>query len=367
MTNLRGVTPQTTARKGFTLIELLVVIAIIAILVSLLLPAVQQAREAARKAQCQNNLKQLGLALYNYESAFKTFPAGCAGTFVPDPGANPELANGNRLGWTIPLLPFLDQTALWNTISQGAPRPGATPPRWPKMGPVPWQGGYQPWDTQVASLLCPSDGANVAGRADTNYVACQGDNGRGNDQSNAANRGMFGRVVWRGVQDMRDGTVNTVLMSECGRFGGADNFQSRVIRNTTDAVANPATNCVAAVVDPNNPGFYLPARTAAGTNPINRGDQYAHGIVTITGFNTVLPPNGPSCSEGGDFGNGVISAGSFHAGGVQVTMGDGSVRFIAETIDAGNQSAGPVTSGQSPYGVWGALGSRGGGEVKTDF
>ena len=365
----RGVTPQVVSRKGFTLIELLVVIAIIAILVSLLLPAVQQAREAARKAQCQNNLKQLGLAMHNYHSTYKTFPAGMGGT--GGPGSDPD-HNGGRLGWTVPLLPFLDQTALWNTISR--PSVNGTN-NFPAMGPRPWRGNYPPWNSQTASLLCPSDGADVVGRADTNYVVCQGDNGRGNDRQNPRNgniRGMFSRNIWRDISDMRDGSVNTVLLSECGRFGGAEDFQSLTVRGQgAGALNDPKTGCLEAASDPDNPGFYLPAVTEPVSNnrgPIRRGNQYCHGIASITGFNTILPPNSPSCMQNdGDFGNAVVSAGSYHSGGVQVTLGDGSVRFIAETIDAGNLNAGPVRTGQSPYGVWGALGSRYGGEAKADF
>ncbi|MFH5806800.1 type II secretion system protein, partial [Alienimonas sp. DA493] len=113
-------------RRGFTLIELLVVIAIIAILVSLLLPAVQQAREAARRSQCQNNLKQLGLALHNYHSTYKVFPAASAGTQTVDPDRSGIYGEDNRsrISGFIPLLPYLDQTAMWNQISGPFDRDG---------------------------------------------------------------------------------------------------------------------------------------------------------------------------------------------------------------------------------------------------
>ena len=168
---------------------------------------------------------------------------------------------------------------------------------------------------------------------------------------------------------MRDGSVNTVLLSECGRFGGANDFQSRAARvgpfTTGNALHDdPKGGCLDPVSDPDNPGFYV----AAVTSFNDRGDRYCDGAVVYTGFNTVLPPNGPSCMEGDhNSGDGIITAGSYHSGGVQVGLGDGSVRFVSETIDAGDQNAAAVTSGQSPYGVWGALGSRYGGEVETEF
>ena len=371
---------RVSKRPGFTLIELLVVIAIIAILVSLLLPAVQQAREAARKAQCQNNLKQLGLALYNYESTYKMFPAAMCGTNVPAGTTfNEFTANNLRLGWTVPLLPYLDQTALWNEISNGLQNTsGAGPNPWPRMGPTPWITQYRPWRTQVASLLCPSDGATIDTYGETNYVACQGDNGQGNDRMNAQARGMFRGPFggpaepkpYLGVEAMRDGTVNTVLLSECGRFESGDRFQTRVSRaGYAGLFTDPTANCLDMVTDLNNPGFYNAAAAGAPNPFVDRGSQYAHGLATISGFNTVLPPNGPSCMETNpqDFFNGIISAGSFHSGGVQVTMGDGSVRFIADTIDTNGANQPAVTSGKSPYGVWGALGTREGGEAETEF
>ena len=361
--NSRSALPRRhdAGRRGFTLIELLVVIAIIAILVSLLLPAVQQAREAARRSQCQNNLKQLGLAMFNYESTYKAFPIAMGGTGTcPPPGGGLPTGNCNRLAGTVGLTPFLDADALWNTIS----RPNQVGGMWPAMGPPPWEGNYAPWNTQLATLLCPSDGAQVTGTADTNYGFNWGDNGTGIDQNNlSAYRGMAQRYRSLKLADIRDGTTQTLLMGEIGRFDGNLAYVGRVWRSggVSGLAANPRT-CVTTVQDVNNPGFY---KQATGTNVfIDRGTRWSDGGTPFTGFMTILPPNGPSCmGRDNDWSDGVLSAGSKHSGGVQFVMGDGSVRFVSETIDAGNSSAAQVTSGNSPYGVWGALGTRNGGEL----
>ena len=368
----RGVTPQTLNRKGFTLIELLVVIAIIAILVSLLLPAVQQAREAARKAQCQNNLKQIGLAMHNYHSTYKTFPSASGGT---QNSLGWGHHNANRLAWTVPLLPYLDQTALWASISNPSPRGGSNP-NFPSMGPQPWFGNYDFWKVQVPALLCPSDGAQPSGnQAETNYVVCYGDNGNGNgnEQHNGShpdNRGIFGRRIWRAVRHVRDGTSNTILLSECGRFDGQNTFQSRIARQASgsmkDCHDDPIANCLDVVSDPANPGFY----NSGVTDWVNRGDRWNDGAATYTGFNTVLPPNGPSCMENDDDSqDSVVSAGSYHSGGVQAALADGSVRFISETIDTGDlrNGAGEQNGGKSRLGTWGALGTRAAGDIAEEF
>ena len=149
---------------GFTLVELLVVIAIIGILVGLLLPAVQAAREAARRMSCGNNIRQVGLAFLNYESAYKKFPPGWGG---PAPGgtgtdqdANVGRVGINRWSGTLMALPYMEQQQLYTqlfTIPYRHPTNGTTINAWLwpwDMGPG---GNYLPWRTQVANLRCPSD------------------------------------------------------------------------------------------------------------------------------------------------------------------------------------------------------------------
>ena len=120
--------------------------------------------------------------------------------------------------------------------------------------------------------------------------------------------------------------------------------------------------CLAAATDPATPGRY-----AAGTNYSgNRGDRWQRNRGEATGFNAVLPPNGPSCGEGPETWkisrDSIVSAGSYHGGGIQAVMVDGSVQFINETIDAGDDAEPAPVAGPSPYGVWGALATRSAGD-----
>ena len=301
-------------RRGFTLVELLVVIAIIGILIALLLPAVQAAREAARRSQCTNNLKQLGLAMHNYHDTHKVFPYGYrgSGTFH------------DRGTWMQQMLPYIEQGPLYDKYMADGQHYVMDSPRGIK-------------DVVIGSLTCPSDGeapgqgggggprgapADVPG-FQGNYVVCTGDTNPG---TGGGLRGIFYYHSKTKFAYIYDGTSNTLLASEV------------IIR---------------------------PYNTSWGWG--GGGGYWGGAPHASYGFTTVEPPNSPlsdqvyACKStthpeapctsvaGGTRYN---YARSYHPGGVNVALADGSIRFVSETINL-------IT--------WRSLGTRAGEEVLGEF
>ena len=355
-------------RTGFTLVELLVVIAIIGVLVALLLPAVQAAREAARRSQCSNHLKQFGLALHNYHDTFQVFPprrGGSAG------GGNAARFDGNydRKSAFIFLLAYIEQKPAADMVASG----GVTDSNGnviPPAGPAGWYGNanWLPWKQQLAITLCPSDTPVKGGnQAKNSYAFSIGDTITAVNSQNV--RGLFGGSQrCKGFNNMTDGSSNTIAMSERVfhaqggvRAAQGEDIRKATVSNVSSVNTNPGT-CYAQATGKRYIGVSIKGRF---------GDLWADGQAERVGFNTVLPPNAPACVNDGD-GNadsngGVLTASSNHPNGVMGLMGDGSVRFVTENINTGDLSLPPVAGGPSPYGVWGALGSVDGGEPSAEF
>lgn len=352
--------------RGFTLVELLVVIAIIGILVGLLLPAVQAAREAARRMQCSNNVKQLGLAAHNYASTFKTFPSlGHSGSGPSAPGLG--IFGGLRFAWTIGLLPYIEQSALNNNIMSQS-RAGGGPGL-----PTPWSTANNAWENanwkaQIPGFVCPSDSPPTDRRESPsliNYKACLGDDYHQNHFAawqNRDNRGIFQIDRYLSFAGITDGTSNTVLFGESVAGGAADDVLGGVALNMR--AWNPAA-CLARISPTNRRKLTAPFRAVFRPT----GGRAWDGRPYFVGFSTLVAPNGPSCHWGGVDGNEHMgAASSFHTGGAQIGMADGSVQFVSQSIDTGNQSVDDIQDPggrPSPYGVWGALGSRSAGEVSA--
>ncbi len=354
-------------RFGFTLVELLVVIAIIGVLVALLLPAVQAAREAARRTQCINNLKQLGLANHNYHDTYGALPYRRGGTCCWESGAPSGINNAQRLSPFVSLMPFYEQGAMYDQIRAGDPANGISP-----GGPYAWV-NWVAWRQAPAMLSCPSATGGFSHSLSHNYAFSIGDSVTGlNPGYTGINRGVFGQAVR--FADITDGTSNTIMMSE--RLGSLTNAGPTTVgQNQVEAalgiangIGGASTNpqiCMTAAVITGR--FFTPGVSVKG----RWGHHYTDGQAERVGFNTVLPPNSPSCSQGtnanSDNTEALLPPSSRHPGGVNVLMSDGSTRFVSETINAGNLAAPPVSAGFSPYGVWGALGSKNGGESLSDF
>ena len=373
MMRFRGLARQSQA---FTLVELLVVIAIIGILIGLLLPAVQAAREAARRMSCSNNFKQIGLGLHNYHSAYKKLPSGHNGT----------MSNGHRVNLNaVGILPFIEQQGLWDTVSNGDV-PANIPPMGNNAGTD--NPNFVAWQTQVPTFRCPSDPVQLGGQAQLNYGNSYGDQIRGIGRQPESNpelgghnhdyhwsvrnhaRGVYHRGINRKFRDITDGLSNTIAMGEMvvanGKYG-----LGGYVHNLGGGWWNLLTprDCMAGNhINPDKPSLY-----SATASLWPRGRRWADGHVHSTAVTMVLPPNSPSCRRS-DHHDGLYSPASYHKGGAHVLMSDGAVVFITDSIEAGDPDSPPVVgrvNGQtwtdpgsdSPYGLWGAMGSLDGSEV----
>jgi prepilin-type N-terminal cleavage/methylation domain-containing protein/prepilin-type processing-associated H-X9-DG protein len=343
------------SRRGFTLIELLVVIAIIAVLIGLLLPAIQKVREAANRMKCQNNLKQIALATMNYESANGSFPPGAgplstlplgaaanATPLVPAPAppTYSQLVSQNGLGTSRPspqalILPYVEQANKYNQFdftrdvnSDAANNPAH--------------------DQDVPFYLCPSDpssaqfsnSAGLYGRC--NYMASTGQNPDPTNQ-NPATGGVFfvefTNAQWNTllnrprtvkISGIADGTSNTAMWSEVRRGLVAGSQSSAYspalvpwdIASVSSALALvPTGNCVG-----------NPAAITSGTVYRYAGLEYCRSFAFTSFYDHTKAPNATTtdCTDLSAF---HIAARSYHTGGVNVAFCDGSVHFISDSVD----------------------------------
>lgn len=385
MTRMSHMTPK---RLGFTLIELLVVIAIIAILIGLLLPAVQKVREAADRSKCQNNLKQLMVACHAYNDTYGNLPPR-RGQFGPPYGStpfDPMLPMGYSFGYMtlftggdyfsvfVFLLDFMEQGAIANLIRNGGTFTAtATMPMMPNipvtvtLPPFPRPDQYDwifvGYTTQIPTLLCPADAPYTPGQpGKTNYVVNGGDNHNINNTNMGLFRGAFGVNSKIKLSNIKDGTSNTLGLSE--RIRG--NTQ-RDLGNVANGF-NPGPNFFSpsqcdGTFDYNN-NQYTHTNVWANSVTDGPGNRWARGGTHWVAFTTNSPPNRASCFPGGDNVS-ILPPTSYHPDGVNCAFLDGSVKFIRNNINAGdpNIAVGSFTGGPSPYGVWGAMGTRAAGDV----
>ena len=305
-------------RRGFTVVELLTVITVASLLLSLILPAVQASREAARKTQCASNLKQVGLALNAFAAREGHYPYGITlsaqGRLLEDLG-HPILGRELRAAESRGVFGLGENDDTRRFTKTGTPTP---------------------------VLRCPSDA--VGGRAATNYA--------GNFGTGVREHGFNGLFwfllpqAWEsrmdvGPKHVKDGLSNTAAFSEILAGDGTGQEVHEDPRRRTVVIEEflvgdaLAAGCLAVAGEPPLPSVIVP------------GVPYFEGGVN-TLYNHVLPPNGPNCLSGGQSADSAISASSAHAGGAFVLLADGAARFVADAVDRA---------------VWRGLGSRDGGEV----
>ncbi|MGE3819792.1 MAG: DUF1559 domain-containing protein [Isosphaeraceae bacterium] len=346
-------TSRIKSRQGFTLIELLVVIAIIAVLIALLLPAVQSAREAARRAQCVNNLKQIGLGMHNYESSNGSFPASAFRYRRASDNFASLQWEAHAPGPLLYLLGYMEQQSVYNAFNFGAQCViGCAAADRVQNTTV--------TNTAVTTYVCPSDPYSGVWRTGTNYGGSIGAQFRwdGND-ANAVNVGAFKPWAVFGIRDFVDGTSNTVVFSEkvqsdgtagivsggelyvnlnwpSGTGGGYGMGLDQVMPSGQQHLNSYITQCA--------------AKKRAGTDLIDQQSAWWAGrCYHGSCVNLLMPPNSPEGDCGKYQGHGgMFTSRSRHPGGVNSLFGDGSVKFVKNTVSRP---------------IWWAIGSRAGGEV----
>ena len=355
-------------RSGFTLIELLVVIAIIAVLIGLLLPAVQSAREAARRAQCVNNLKQQGLGCLNFESANKFFPTDKSYTNTCDPSVDSQLDHGCTVGgtansglshqatWQTQILPFAEQTNVYNLININLSFMNAqnVPPYSGNGSSLqPQQGLNSAYTITVGMFLCPSSPVQTPFNYFNGNWSGNG-NGSGNPISGATE--TWGRSDYVAVAGIHNGILTLLGFPQAYINAVGDGIDSGVIRDRWQNGVDTGAASFASITDGSSNTWMIEEDTArpAGYNKAHQMFNYVNNPISgaVDGVNIIVDGGGGAWADcnsdthiGGSTADGMRYTGtclmnctsnneiySFHPGGSNVCYADGSVHFIKETV-----------------------------------
>jgi len=324
---MRSSSPR-VGRPGFTLIELLVVIAIIAILIGLLLPAVQKVRDAAARMSCQNQMKQLGLALHGYANSYNQFPPGAEGAVLPKPNPAGNTTTIVGTSWIVYILPYIEQENVYkqynfaldyNSVANGTVGSAFIPTLYCPSGPNPKQ------------FLDPN--TNVTTNTSTHYYGVMGPGGTTNPTANPT-MPTFSYVV--GSANANGAwSAHGILSHFTTTAGSVSTFRQIRITDVTDGMSNTLMVGERSMAVP--PGTTNPFRTWI------RGNNGGSG----TTKNVTYPINSANMVYNGSNNFNDLAMGSLHTGGANFTMGDGSVRFVAQTIDMGiYMAAASIASGE---------------------